>query len=131
MTIRWALLGPGKHALKNVVPQLKRAVGTELVAVVSRDRARGEVIAQAHGVGTVHASLEEVLRDSSVDAIYDATPDGLHAKHVIEAAKAGKHILVEKPLAISLVEGQAAVEASRHYGVKLGVVFNQRHEAVH
>ena len=131
MTIRWALLGPGRHAERSVVPQLKKAAGTELVAVMSRDRARGEAFARKHGIAKVHTSLDEVLRDRDVDAIYDATPDGLHAQHAIEAAKAGKHALIEKPLAISVQECAEAIEACRRHGVKLGVVFNQRHEAVH
>jgi 1,5-anhydro-D-fructose reductase (1,5-anhydro-D-mannitol-forming) len=131
MTIRWALLGPGRHAGRSVVPQLKQAVDTELAAVVSRDRSRGEAFAQTHGVPKVYASIEEVLRDRDIDAIYDATPDGLHAQHAIAAAEAGKHALIEKPLALSVAEAAKAIAASRRHGVKLGVVFNQRHEAVH
>ena len=131
MTIRWALLGPGRHAERSVVPQIKKATGTELVAVVSRDRARGEAFARAHGIPKVFTSLDEFLQDRSIDAVYDATPDGLHAPHAIAAAKAGKHVLVEKPLAISVREGLRATEICRQAGVQLGVVFNQRHEAVH
>jgi 1,5-anhydro-D-fructose reductase (1,5-anhydro-D-mannitol-forming) len=131
MPIRWALLGPGKHAAKNVVPQMARAADTELAAVVSRDRARGEAFARSHGVGKAYQSLDEALADPAIDALYDATPDGLHAAHAVAAAKAGKHILVEKPMALSVAEGQTAVEACRQAGVLLGVVFNQRHEAAH
>ena len=131
MTVRWALLGPGRHASRSVVPQLKQAADSALAAVVSRDRARGEAFAQAHGVPQVYESVEEVLRDRDIDAIYDATPDGLHASHAIAAAEAGKHALIEKPLARSVAEAAKAIAASRHHGTKLGVVFNQRHEAVH
>ena len=131
MTIRWALLGPGRHAGRSVVPQLKQAADTELAAVVSRDRARGEAFARTHGIAKVYASVEEVLRDRDIDAIYDATPDGLHMPHAVAAAEAGKHVLIEKPLALSVAEAAKAIDASRRHGVKLGVVFNQRHEAVH
>jgi 1,5-anhydro-D-fructose reductase (1,5-anhydro-D-mannitol-forming) len=131
MTVRWALLGPGRHAERSVVPQLKQAADTELVAVMSRDRARGEAFARAHGIDRVYTSLDEVLRDRAIDAVYDATPDGLHAQHAIAAAEAGKHALIEKPLAISVRECQAAIDACRRHGVALGVVFNQRHETVH
>jgi 1,5-anhydro-D-fructose reductase (1,5-anhydro-D-mannitol-forming) len=131
MTIRWALLGPGRHAERSVVPQLKKAARTELAAVMSRERARGEAFARTHGIAKVYTSLDEVLRDPTIDAIYDATPDGLHAQHAIAAAKAGKHALIEKPLAISARECAEAIAACRRHGVKLGVVFNQRHEAVH
>jgi 1,5-anhydro-D-fructose reductase (1,5-anhydro-D-mannitol-forming) len=131
MTIRWALLGPGRHAERIVVPQMIKAAGTEVVAVMSRDRARGEAFARKHGIAKVLTSFDEVLRDSDINALYDATPDGLHAQHAIDAATAGKHSLIEKPLAISVAEGTQVVAAGRRHGVKIGVVFNQRHEEVH
>jgi 1,5-anhydro-D-fructose reductase (1,5-anhydro-D-mannitol-forming) len=131
MTVRWALLGPGRHASRSVVPQLRQAADTELAAVVSRDRARGEAFARTHGIPKVYGSIEEVLRERDIDAIYDATPDGLHVPHAIAAAEAGKHALIEKPLALSVAEAAKAIAASRRHGTKLGVVFNQRHEAVH
>lgn len=131
MTIRWALLGPGRHAERSVVPAMKRATGSAFAAVVSRDRTRGEAFARAHGVGKAYTSLEDVLHDPDIDALYDASPDGLHAPHAIAAAAAGKHILVEKPLALSVKEARAAIAACQRHGVTFAVVFNQRHEAVH
>ena len=131
VTIRWALLGPGRHAERSVVPAMKRAEAATLAAVVSRDRARGEAFAKTYCVAKVYTSLDAVLGDRDIDAIYDASPDGLHAPHAIAAATAGKHILIEKPLAISLKDAHAAIDAARRHGTQLGVVFNQRHEAVH
>jgi 1,5-anhydro-D-fructose reductase (1,5-anhydro-D-mannitol-forming) len=131
MTIRWALIGTGRHAERSVVSALKAAAGGELVAVMSRDSARGDAFAKRHGISKVHASFDDVLRDRDVDALYDATPDGLHAQHAVDAAEAGKHSLIEKPLAVSVMEGEQVIAASRRHGVKIGVVFNQRHEAVH
>lgn len=131
MTIGWALLGTGRHAERSVVAALKSAEGAKLVAVLSRDRARGEEFAAKHGIATVYTALDALLRDTEINAIYDTTPDGLHASHAIAAAAAGKHALVEKPLAMSVREGMEAAEACRRQDVQLGVVFNQRHEAVH
>src|SRR5690242_12381459 len=131
MVIRWALLGAGRHAERSVLPEMKQAAGTELVAVLSRDPVRGEALAAQHGIAKAYTSIEALLRDRELDAIYDATPDGLHAQHAIAAAEAGKHALIEKPLALSVAEAAQAIAASRRHGVKLGVVFNQRHEAVH
>jgi 1,5-anhydro-D-fructose reductase (1,5-anhydro-D-mannitol-forming) len=131
VTIRWALVGPGRHAERSVVQSLKSADGAELAAVVSRDPARGAAFAAKHAIARVHASFEALLRDREIDAIYDATPDALHAPHAIEAAKAGKHVLVEKPLAISVASGAEAIAAAERHGVQLGVVFNQRHEPAH
>jgi 1,5-anhydro-D-fructose reductase (1,5-anhydro-D-mannitol-forming) len=131
MTTRWALLGPGRHANWFVAPQMKKAADTELAAVVSRDRARGAAFAEKFAIPTVYSSVDEVLRDRGIDAIYDATPDGLHVPHIVAAAAAGKHILVEKPMAMSVRDGVEAIAACRKHNVKLGVVFNQRHEAAH
>ena len=131
MTIGWALLGPGRHAERNVVPQMKKAAGVRMVAVLSRDRSRGAAFARQHGFAKVYTSLREVLDDPEIDALYDATPDGLHADNAIAAAEAGKHSLVEKPLAISSRECARAIEACQRHGVKLGVVYQQRHEEAH
>ncbi|OGA00295.1 MAG: hypothetical protein A3H35_04490 [Betaproteobacteria bacterium RIFCSPLOWO2_02_FULL_62_17] len=131
MTVGWALLGTGRHAVKNVLPQMKQAAGTQLVAVVSRDHARAENFAREHGFAQGYTSLAEALRDPQVQALYHATPDGLHARDAIEGAKAGRHSLIEKPLAITLAQCQEVIQACRMHGVKLGVVFQQRHEAVH
>lgn len=131
MTVGWALLGTGRHALKNVLPEMKKAGGTRLAAVVSRDRARAEAFAQEHGFEKGYASLAEALADPDVQALYHATPDGLHARDAIEGANAGRHSLIEKPLAITLPQGREIIAACRANAVKLGVVFQQRHEAVH
>lgn len=131
MTIGWALLGPGRHAEKNVLPQMRAAADTRLVAIVSRDAERGRTLAREHGFARASSSLEDVLRDPEIQAVYDATPDGLHAGNIVACAEAGKHVLVEKPLAISVAEGERAIAACAAHGVKLGVVYNQRHEEAH
>ena len=129
--VGWALNGPGRHAGRSVVPQMKRADGALLAAVISRDPARGQAFAREHGFSKSHTTLAEALADPAVDAIYDASPDGLHGANAVAAAQAGKHILIEKPLATSVAEGQRAIEECGGRNVVLGVVFNQRHEAAH
>ena len=131
MTIGWTLLGTGRHALKNVLPEMKKAAGTRLVAVVSRDRSRAEAFTKEHGFARSYTSLADALKDPEVQALYHCTPDGLHAHDAVEAAKAGRHSLIEKPLALDLGEAKQAIAACREHKVKLGVVFQQRHEAVH
>jgi 1,5-anhydro-D-fructose reductase (1,5-anhydro-D-mannitol-forming) len=131
MTIGWALYGAGRHAARSVVPEMKAAKDARLVAVIGRDAARGESFAATHGFAKVHLSLADALADPAIDAIYDATPDGLHAANGVAAAEAGKHILIEKPLANSVADGVRAVAAAARHGIVLGVVFNQRHDAVH
>ncbi len=131
MAIGWALLGPGRHADRDVVPEMKEAADTRLVAVLSRDRQRGEAYAEKHGFLRAYDSLEELLKDPEVDALYDSTPDGLHISNTLQAAAAGKHVLVEKPLAISVEECRQSIEACQRNGVKLGAVFQERHQPAH
>jgi len=69
--------------------------------------------------GNAYASVDELLRDARVDAVYIATPHQFHAEHAIAAAKAGKHVLVEKPMALTIAEAEAMVAAARQAGVKL------------
>src|SRR6185503_6496718 len=118
MTVGWALLGTGRHPENNVLPQLKHAADTKLLAVVSRDSARGADFAKAHGFSRSYPTLAEVLRDPEVNAVYDATPDGLHAKNVLEIARTGRHCLIEKPLGISVAECSEAIKACRDHNVK-------------
>src|SRR5262245_15330822 len=131
MTLRWALLGPGRHAGRNVVAEMKTAAGKALAAVVSRDSARAEAFARQHGIAKAYTALDQALADPDIDAVYDATPDGLHAANAIACAQAGKHVLIEKPLAISVAEGERVLDAARRAGIKLGVVFQQRHDSAH
>jgi 1,5-anhydro-D-fructose reductase (1,5-anhydro-D-mannitol-forming) len=129
--VGWALLGLGRHAERSVVPQMKRAVGAQLAAVISRDPQRAAELARQYGFAKSYISLAEALADPKVDAIYDASPDGLHAGNAIAASQAGKHVLVEKPLASSVADGERAIAECQRRKVVLGVVFNQRHEAAH
>ena len=75
--------------------------------------------------------MEDLFNDPEVDAIYDSTPDGLHTNYTIQAAEAGKHILVEKPLGINAAQCQRSVEICAKLNVKLGVVFQERHQSIH
>jgi len=90
----------------------------EVVAVASRDRARGEAFAQAHGVARV-CGYDELIADRGIDAIYNPLPNSLHAAWSIAAARAGKHVLCEKPLATSEAEAQAMFAAADAGGVVL------------
>lgn len=126
MSIGWVLLGTGRHAGRNVMPQMSKAAGTRLAAVVSRDRARGEAFARRHGFEKVYDSLAQALRDPDIDALYDATPDGLHAANTIAAAKAGKHVLVEKPLGLDGADARRIVRAAEAAGRRCGCAYYRR-----
>lgn len=131
MTLRWALNGLGRHASRNVVAEMKTAAGNELVALVSRDPVGKSAFLRDHDVRFGLGTLGMALAFDEIDAVYDATPDGLHAANAIRCAKAGKHVLIEKPLAISVKQGERVLEAARFAGITLGVVFQQRHDNAH
>ena len=127
MAINWAIVGTGLHISNWMAPAIAKANDTKLVAICSRTPIKAKVIAERFGIENTYVSYDTLLKDKSVDVIYIATPNYLHAQMTIQAAQAGKHILVEKPMALSCIEGEAMVEACKIHGVKLGVGFHLRH----
>ncbi len=116
--LRFGILG-----CANIARQFVRDVaGSPLVrvqAVASREAARAQAFATDFGIGRAHASYEALLADDTVDAIYIPLPNTLHAEWTVACARAGKHVLCEKPLAISLAEAERMFAAAREHGVML------------
>ena len=126
MAIGWAFIGTGRYPDRMGAPGAALADDTELVATYSRDRGRAEAFASKHGFQAAYDSVEELLADSRVDAVFIATPNNLHATHTRMAAEAGKHILTEKPMALAVDDGIDMVRTCKSNGVKLGVGFQLR-----
>ncbi|GAB4458478.1 MAG: Gfo/Idh/MocA family oxidoreductase [Armatimonadaceae bacterium] len=124
--IRWGILGCGDVAEKKSGPALYQAEGSELVAVMRRDREKAEDFARRHGAKRAYSTVEELLADSEVDAIYIATPPHLHRDQTIAAAQAGKRVLVEKPMARNVAECEEMIAACREAGVSLHVAYYRR-----
>src|SRR5262245_24815954 len=131
MAMGWGLVSPGKHADILLAPAISMAKDTRLVAVCSRDRERAEAFADKHGAQVAYTSLEALVDDPRVDAVLIASPNFLHAPYTVRAAQAGKHVLVEKPMAVSIEEAVDMVRACQAYGVKLGVGFHLRYHPGH
>jgi 1,5-anhydro-D-fructose reductase (1,5-anhydro-D-mannitol-forming) len=127
MTLGWGILGTAGIADRAVAPAIAQIEGANLVAVLSRERQRGEEFARKHGAARVFTDYRELLADGAVDVVYVASPNGLHAEQVIAAAAAGKHVFCDKPLATSVQDARRAVDACRSAGVKLGINFQTRH----
>jgi 1,5-anhydro-D-fructose reductase (1,5-anhydro-D-mannitol-forming) len=130
MTIGWALIGTGR-VHRWIVPALKQARDTRLVAVLSRDKARAAAFAEEYGIIRGYDSLDELLRDPEVDVVYVGSPNAHHAVQTIKAAKAGKHVFCEKPMASRLEECRSMVEACEKHGVMLGLGFQFRQHPAH
>lgn len=129
--LRWAIAGFGKQAETRMAPAIDAARGTQLVGVWSLDMSGARTFAQARGPLRCYDSYSELLSDPNVDVVYVSTPNYLHCEHVIQAAKAGKHILCEKPMALSVAEASAMLVACDKAGVKLGIALQNRQHPAH
>lgn len=128
-TLRWGIISTGRiaHTFAN---GLSRSKTGQLVAVASRTLENAQAFAtefaSTHGAPTAYGSYEELLADENVQAVYIATPHTSHSEWAIKAAKAGKHILCEKPISINAAEAATVIEAARQNGVFLMEAFMYR-----
>jgi xylose dehydrogenase (NAD/NADP) len=124
--VRWGILSTARINEK-VLAGAREAAGVDVVAVGSRDRARGEGFARRHGIGRVHGSYEDLLADPDVEAVYIPLPNSLHVPWSIRALEAGKHVLSEKPLTRRVAEAEAAFDAADRAGRVLMEAFMWRY----
>jgi predicted dehydrogenase len=125
--LRWGIIGCGDVAEKKGGPALYQAQGSELIAVMRRDLAQAEDFAQRHGARRAYDTVEALLADPEVDSVYIATPPHLHCPQTLLAAAAGKHILVEKPMALSVAECDQMIAACRKFNVSLHMAYYRRY----
>lgn len=125
MTVRWGILGPGRisRAFRTGLAGLE---GATAVAVASRVTARARAFADEFGVPRAYGSYADLLADPAVDAVYIGLPNGMHPEWSIAAARAGKHVLCEKPLAATEADAEAMFGAAREAGVWLMEAFMYR-----
>jgi predicted dehydrogenase len=124
-----ALIGCGRIAQVAHLPALENAAGIELVAVCDPSRAVAEAVARRYGVASAHTDANDVLADPSVEAVIVAAPDRFHYPLARAALEAGKHVLVEKPLASTTEEASSLVALTDATGLKLQVGAMKRHDA--
>jgi len=123
--LRWGVLSPAKIGRK-VIPAIQAAERCEVVAIASRDADRARTAADTLGIQRSHDSYEDLLADPEVDAVYVPLPNHLHAPWTIAAARAGKHVLCEKPLALTAADARRMIDASADAGVVLMEAFMYR-----
>ena len=131
MTLRWGIVTTGRHAEHKIAPAIAATPSAELVAVYSRDQGRADAFAERHGAQAAYSSLDTLLQDTRVDAVFVTSPNALHARQTVQAAQAGKHVLVEKPMATTIDDAVAMIRACREHGVRLGVGFHLRCHPAH
>lgn len=128
--VRWGIVGLGAVVVDHVAPAIVKSAGSRLVGCAGRTLEKTRSFAGQFGVERVYRSHEELARDRDIDAIYIATPNALHHAAVMAAARAGKHVLCEKPLALRVADGREMVEACRAAGVILRVAHQIRLERI-
>ena len=114
--LRIGLLGAAKIAPSAIVAPAKAVPEVSLVSVAARDPARAKEFATKHNIPRVHDSYDAMIADPEIDALYIPLPNGLHGQWAIKAAKAGKHVLCEKPIAANAEEATAMAAAARDAG---------------
>jgi D-xylose 1-dehydrogenase (NADP+, D-xylono-1,5-lactone-forming) len=124
--VRWGILSTARINLK-LLAGARQAPNVEVVAVGSRDRARGEAFAAEHGIGRVHGSYDALLADDDVEAVYVPLPNSLHVPWAVKALEAGKHVLCEKPLTRRVADAEAAFDAADRAGRLLMEAFMWRY----
>lgn len=125
MTVRAAIIGLGRWGRSQVNAVQGKSSGIQFVAACTRTRTSAEEFCYDKKI-SLRDSYADILADKSVDAVVLATPHSQHAEQVIQAAGAGKHIHVQKPLSLDLPSARAAVDAAKKAGVLLAVGFNRR-----
>jgi predicted dehydrogenase len=125
--LRWGVLSTASIGIEKVVPAIQRAGNAEVVAIASRDHGRAAEAAGLLGIPMAHGSYQALLDDDRVEAVYVPLPNHLHMEWTLAAAAAGKHVLCEKPLALTAADGQAMVDGCAAAGVVFAEAFMYRH----
>lgn len=124
--VRWGILSTAEIGVKKVIPAMQKGTHSEVVAIASRKRQQAEKTARSLGIEKAYGSYEELLADPEVEAIYNPLPNHLHVPWSIKAAQAGKHVLCEKPLAMTFEESLTLLAKQKQTGVKIGEAFMVR-----
>lgn len=125
--LRWGIMGCAQIATGSVMPAIQESDTGVIQAVASRGLEKSSSVAKTFGVEKAYGSYEELLADEEIDAVYIPLPNHLHREWVIRAAEAGKHVLCEKPIALSSQEAAEMVKACQKAGVHLAEAYMYRH----
>jgi predicted dehydrogenase len=121
--VKWGVLGAASIAVRKVIPGMQKGAYSEISAIASRDKRKAEEAASTLGIAKVYGSYEELLRDGEVEAIYNPLPNHLHVPWSVKAAEAGKHVLCEKPISLTVAEAKSLLAVRNRTGVKIGEAF--------
>ncbi|HEY6458423.1 MAG TPA: Gfo/Idh/MocA family oxidoreductase, partial [Steroidobacteraceae bacterium] len=133
--LRWCIVALGRISMGQFMPGLKISRTGKITAIVSGHRPKAERQAALYEVPSSsiysYENFDEIRHNKEIDAVYIALPNSMHAEYTIRAAKAGKHVLCEKPMATSLADCQAMVAACRKANVKLMIAYRCQYHPSH
>ena len=129
--IGWGLIGASNIARQHMIKAIRANAGNEVVAVASTSAERARAFASEHGIGAAYDSVAALLADPAVDVVYISTTNELHRDQTLAAARAGKHVLCEKPLALAAEHAIEMVRACRSAGVVMATNHHLRNAATH
>jgi predicted dehydrogenase len=115
--VKWGILGVAKIGVEKVIPALQGGKYSSVVAIASRSPGKARAAAKKLGIPRAHGSYEDLLADPDVEAVYTPLPNHLHVPWSIRAARSGKHVLCEKPIALSAKESRSLLRARERTGV--------------
>jgi predicted dehydrogenase len=121
--LRWGVLSTAAIGVKKVIPAMQRGEYSTVAAIASRDLARARDVASALGIPNAYGSYEDLLADPNIDVIYNPLPNQLHVPWTLKAAEAGKHVLCEKPLSMTVGEAKSLLAVRDRTGVVIGEAF--------
>ena len=124
--VRWGILGTAKIALAKVIPAMQRSEWCEIAAIASRDLSKAKAAAGELNIPNAYGSYEELLADDSIEAVYNPLPNNLHVAWTMKAAEAGKHVLCEKPIALTAAEARTLIEVRDRADVRIQEAFMVR-----
>ena len=129
--LRWALVGTSGYAARACLPAFATVANADLVAVLSSSAERAAAFAASHGIAKPYSDLGALCRDDEIDALWIASPSHLHYEQAMEAIRAGKHVLLEKPSALESGQAWKLVDAAAAAGVHLAVGYQARYVPAH
>ncbi|TXK49124.1 Gfo/Idh/MocA family oxidoreductase [Pontibacter qinzhouensis] len=126
MKMNWGILGAAKIALEKVIPAMAGHPDFQVHGIASRNLDKAKVVAERFGIPKAYGSYEELIADPEIQIIYNPLPNHLHAQYTLKCIQAGKHVLCEKPIALSSDEVKSLIAARDQHQVKVGEAFMVR-----
>ena len=122
----WGLIGTGRIADDRILPGINACEGNRLIGVCSRDQGRANAFAAKFGAQRAYTSYDEMLKNPEITVVAIHTPNAQHADQAVAAARAGKHVFCDKPMATTVADAERMVRECEKAGVKLGLNFHNR-----